>query len=127
MIINIPTSIGELVDKISILIVKQKNITDQDKLSQVNKELNFLQDTLSNHLTNEEIDIYLNNLVDVNSRLWIIEDNIRECERKKSFNQEFIKLARSVYITNDERAKIKLEMNNHTGSKIKEIKEYTSY
>ncbi len=127
MIINIPTSIGELVDKISILIVKQKNITDQDKLSQVNKELNFLQDTLSNHLTNEEIDIYLNNLVDVNSRLWIIEDNIRECERKKNFNQEFIKLARSVYITNDERAKIKLDINKKFGSELVEVKSYQKY
>ncbi len=127
MIINIPTSIGELVDKISILIVKQKNITDQDKLIQVNKELNFLQDTLSNHLTNEEIDIYLNNLVDVNSRLWIIEDNIRECERKKSFNQEFIKLARSVYITNDERAKIKLDINKKFGSELVEVKSYQKY
>ncbi len=127
MIINIPTSIGELVDKISILIVKQKNITDQDKLSQVNKELNFLQDTLSNHLTSEEIDIYLNNLVDVNSKLWIIEDNIRECERKKSFNQEFIKLARSVYITNDKRAKIKLDINKKFGSELVEVKSYQKY
>ena len=127
MLINTPISLGELVDKISILMVKQKNIKNNDKLDQVNKELNYLQETLDNHVTKDEIDVFLNSLIDINSRLWVIEDDIRECERKKQFDQKFIDLARSVYFTNDKRANIKLDINNKFGSELVEVKSYEEY
>ena len=127
MLINTPISLGELVDKISILMVKQKNIKNNNKLDQVNKELNYLQATLENHVTKDEIDVFLNNLIDINSRLWVIEDDIRECERKKQFDQKFIDLARSVYFTNDKRANIKLDINNKFGSELVEVKSYEEY
>ena len=127
MLINTPISLGELVDKISILMVKQKNIKNNNKLEQVNKELNYLQATLENHVTKDEIDVFLNSLIDINSRLWVIEDDIRECERKKQFDQKFIDLARSVYFTNDKRANIKLDINNKFGSELVEVKSYEEY
>ena len=127
MLINTPISLGELVDKISILKVKQKNIKNNNKLDQVNKELNYLQATLENHVTKDEIDVFLNSLIDINSRLWVIEDDIRECERKKQFDQKFIDLARSVYFTNDKRANIKLDINNEFGSELVEVKSYEEY
>ena len=127
MLINTPISLGELVDKISILMVKQKNIKNNNKLDQVNKELNYLQTTLDNHVTKDEIDVFLNSLIDINSRLWLIEDDIRECERKKQFDQRFIDLARSVYFTNDKRANIKLDINNKFGSELVEVKSYEEY
>ena len=127
MLINTPISLGELVDKISILMVKQKNIKNSNKLDQVNKELNYLQATLDNHVTKNEIDVFLNSLIDINSRLWVIEDEIRECERKKQFDQKFIDLARSVYFTNDKRANIKLDINNKFGSELVEVKSYEEY
>tara|TARA_B100001121_G_C18439503_1_gene503074 strand:- start:323 stop:706 length:384 start_codon:yes stop_codon:yes gene_type:complete len=127
MLISTPISLGELVDKISILKVKQKNIKNNNKLDQVNKELNYLQATLDNHVTKDEIDVFLNSLIDINSRLWVIEDDIRECERKKQFDQKFIDLARSVYFTNDKRANIKLDINNKFGSELVEVKSYEEY
>tara|TARA_Y100000768_G_scaffold379047_1_gene354232 strand:+ start:974 stop:1357 length:384 start_codon:yes stop_codon:yes gene_type:complete len=127
MLINTPISLGELVDKISILMVKKKNIKNNDKLDQVNKELNYLQATLNNHVTKDEINIFLNSLIDINSKLWIIEDDIRDCERKKQFDQKFIELARSVYFTNDKRANIKLDINNKFGSELVEVKSYEEY
>ena len=127
MLISTPISLGELVDKISILKVKQKNIKNNNKLDQVNKELNYLQATLDNHVTKDEIDVFLNSLIDINSRLWVIEDEIRECERKKQFDQKFIDLARSVYFTNDKRANIKLDINNKFGSELVEVKSYEEY
>ena len=127
MLINTPISLGELVDKISILMVKQKNIKNNDKLHQVNKELNYLQETLDNHVTKDEIDVFLNSLIDINSKLWVIEDDIRDCERKKQFDQKFIELARSVYFTNDKRANIKLDINNKFGSELVEVKSYEEY
>ena len=127
MLINTPISLGELVDKISILMVKQKNIKNNDKLEQVNKELNYLQETLDNYISKDEIDVFLNRLIDINSKLWIIEDDIRDCERKKQFDQKFIDLARSVYFTNDKRANIKLDINNKFGSELVEVKSYEEY
>ena len=127
MLINTPISLGELVDKISILMVKKKNIKNNDKLDQVNKELNYLQATLNNHVTKDEINIFLNSLIDINSKLWIIEDDIRDCERKKQFDQKFIELARSVYFTNDKRANIKLDINKKFGSELVEVKSYEEY
>ena len=127
MLINTPISLGELVDKISILIIKQKNITDETKLDHVKKELDFLQKTLMNYVQQEEINNYLDNLININSKLWNIEDDIRECERKKLFDQTFTDLARSVYFTNDERAKVKNDINKTFGSELVEVKSYEEY
>ena len=127
MLINTPISLGELVDKISILIIKQKNITDETKLDHVKKELDFLQKTLMNYVQQEDINNYLENLININSKLWNIEDDIRECERKKLFDQSFIDLARSVYFTNDERAKLKNDINKTFGSELVEVKSYEEY
>ena len=127
MLINTPISLGELVDKISILIIKQKNINDETKLDNVKKELDFLQKTLMNYVQQEEINNYLENLININSKLWNIEDDIRECERKKLFDQTFIDLARSVYFTNDERAKVKNDINKTFGSELVEVKSYEEY
>ena len=127
MLINTPISLGELVDKISILIIKQKNITDETKLDHVKKEIDFLQKTLMNYVQQEEINNYLENLININSKLWNIEDDIRECERKKLFDQTFIDLARSVYFTNDERAKVKNDINKTFGSELVEVKSYEEY
>ena len=127
MLINTPISLGELVDKISILIIKQKNITDETKLDHVKKELDFLQKTLMNYVQQEKINNYLENLININSKLWNIEDDIRECERKKIFDQIFIDLARSVYFTNDERAKVKNDINKTFGSELVEVKSYEEY
>ena len=127
MLINTPISLGELVDKISILIIKQKNITDETKLDHVKKELDFLQKTLMNYVQQEEIHNHLENLININSKLWNIEGDIRECERKKLFDQTFIDLARSVYFTNDERAKVKNVINKTFGSELVEVKSYEEY
>ena len=127
MLINTPISLGELVDKISILIIKQKNITDETKLDHVKTELDFLKKTLINYIQQEEINNYLENLININSKLWNIEDDIRECERKKLFDQTFIDLARSVYFTNDERAKVKNDINKAFGSELVEVKSYEEY
>ena len=127
MLINTPISLGELVDKISILMIKKKNISDTIKLQHVNKELEFLQKTLKNYISEDEINDFLQKLVNINSKLWDIEDDIRECERKKLFDQTFIDLARSVYFTNDERAKVKNDINKTFGSELVEVKSYEEY
>ena len=127
MLINTPISLGELVDKISILMIKKKNISDSIKLQHVNKELEFLQKTLKKYISSDEINEFLLKLVNINSKLWDIEDDIRECERKKLFDQTFIDLARSVYFTNDERAKVKNDINKNFGSELVEVKSYEEY
>ena len=127
MLINIPVSLGELVDKISILIVKKKNINDQNKINLIKKELTLLEEVLFKNIQKEKIDNYLKELIDINLKLWIIEDDLRELERKKQFDQNFIKLARSVYFTNDNRAQIKLEINKVFGSELVEVKSYEKY
>ena len=127
MLINTPISLGELVDKISILMIKKKNISDSIKLQHVNKELEFLQKTLKKYISEDEINDFLLQLVNINSKLWDIEDDIRECERKKLFDQTFIDLARSVYFTNDERAKVKNDINKTFGSELVEVKSYEEY
>ena len=127
MLINTPISLGELVDKISILMIKKKNISELIKLQHVNKELEFLQKTLKNYISEDRINEFLLKLVNINSKLWDIEDDIRECERKKLFDQTFIDLARSVYFTNDERAKVKNDINQTFGSELVEVKSYEEY
>ena len=127
MIINTPISLGELIDKISILIIKEQKIKDEKKNNIIRKELKLLRKTLDEAINNQTINDYLNQLIDVNSALWRIEDEIRVCEKNKKFDQKFIELARSVYVTNDRRAEIKLEINNKFDSKIVEVKSYTKY
>ena len=127
MIINTPVSLGELIDKISILVIKEKKITDEKKNNLNREELTLLKESLNDTVKNNAINNYLNQLIDVNSTLWKIEDEIRNCEKNKKFDQTFIELARSVYINNDKRAEIKLEINNKFGSKIVEVKSYTKY
>ena len=127
MIINTPVSLGELVDKISILHIKNTNIKDNEKLLLVKEELSLLQQTLNDHVNSDQIKPFLDSLIEINSKLWIIEDDIRDCEREKNFDQKFIDLARSVYFTNDKRSEIKLEINKKFGSKIVEVKSYEKY
>ena len=127
MIINTPVSLGELVDKISILHIKNTNIKDNEKLLLVKEELSLLQQTLNDHVNSDQIKPFLDSLIDINSKLWVIEDDIRDCERDKNFDQKFIDLARSVYFTNDKRSEIKLEINKRFGSKIVEVKSYEKY
>ena len=127
MIVNTPISLGELIDKISILVIKEKKIKDEKKNNLIREELTLLRKTLNEAANNNSINNYLNQLIDVNSTLWKIEDEIRDCEKNKKFDQKFIDLARSVYITNDKRAEIKLEINNKFGSKIVEVKSYAKY
>ena len=127
MIINTPISLGELIDKISILLIKERKITDVKKIDLIHEELTLLKKTLNEAANNNSINDYLNQLIDVNSTLWKIEDEIRDCEKNKKFDQKFIELARSVYINNDRRAEIKLEINKKFGSKIVEVKSYTKY
>jgi len=127
MLINTPISLGELVDKISILIIKQENINDKSKIDNVNKELDFLNKTLSKYVKQDEIQLYLNKLTEINSKLWKIEDDIRDCEKNKIFDQTFVQLARSVYFTNDERAKVKSDINKIFGSELVEVKSYENY
>jgi len=127
MIINTPISLGELVDKISILQIKNINIKDDEKLKLIREELELLNQTLNKHIKKNDIQNYLDSLIEINSRLWVIEDDIRDCERNKKFDQTFIDLARSVYFTNDKRSEVKLEINKKFGSKIIEVKSYEEY
>ena len=126
--ILVEVSIGELLDKISILEIKREKIKDPEKLKFINEEHSILKDQLnSNVRSDQKLTDLFESLKQINARLWVIEDNKRQCEKEKDFTDTFIKLSRDVHFLNDDRAKIKLEINNHTGSKIKEIKEYTSY
>ena len=127
MIISTPVSLGELVDKISILHIKNINIKDEEKIKLIREELELLNQTLNKHINNNDIQNYLDSLIEINSKLWVIEDDIRDCERNKKFDQTFIDLARSVYFTNDKRSEVKLEINKKFGSKIIEVKSYEEY
>ena len=127
MIINTPVSLGELVDKISILHIKNLNITDSEKIKLVKEELSLLSKTLDDHINRNDIQSHLDSLIAINTKLWVIEDDIRDCERNKIFDQKFIDLARSVYFTNDKRSAVKLEINKKFGSKIIEVKSYEQY
>tara|TARA_B100001175_G_scaffold307328_1_gene306416 strand:- start:129 stop:518 length:390 start_codon:yes stop_codon:yes gene_type:complete len=126
--ILVEVSIGELLDKISILEIKKEKIKDKDKLEFINYEYNNLKEQLDKNIkSDEKLNKLFKSLKEINSKLWVIEDEKRMCEKKSNFGENFIKLSRDIHFFNDNRAKIKLEINNHTGSKIKEIKEYTSY
>ena len=126
--IIVEVSIGELLDKISILEIKQGKIKDPEKLKFINNEYSILKNQLEKSVkSDEKLNNLYQSLKEINAKLWIIEDDKRQCEKDKDFGEQFIKLSRDVHFLNDDRAKIKLEINNHTGSTIKEIKEYTSY
>ena len=126
--IIVEVSIGELFDKISILEIKQKKIKDPEKLKYISDEHSILKGQLDKNIKNDEkLNKLFQSLKEINSKLWVIEDEKRQCEKEKDFGEKFIKLSRDVHFLNDDRAKIKLDINNHTGSKIKEIKEYTNY
>ena len=126
--ILVEVSVGELLDKISILEIKQEKIKDTEKLKFINEEHSILKDQLNKNVKSDQrLNELFETLKKINAKLWIIEDDKRQCEKDKDFTETFIKLSRDVHFLNDERAKIKLEINNLTGSKIREIKEYTSY
>ena len=126
--ILVEVSIGELLDKISILEIKKEKIKDVEKLKFINDEYDLLKKELNKNVKSDtRLDILFKTLKELNTRLWFIEDDKRLCEKNSDFGEKFIKLSRDVHFLNDERSKIKLEINNITGSKIKEIKEYTSY
>ena len=126
--ILVEVSVGELLDKISILEIKKEKISDFESLKIINTEYLVLKEQLKKNIkTNSEIDQLFDSLKEINSKLWLIEDDKRMCEKNSDFGEKFIKLSRDVHFLNDKRAKIKLEINNHTGSKIKEVKQYTNY
>ncbi len=126
--IIIEVSIGELLDKISILEIKLEKIKDSEKLKFITNEHSILKDQLKKNVkSDDKLNNLYQSLKEINAKLWVIEDDKRQCEKDKNFGEKFIELSRDVHFLNDDRAKIKLEINNYTGSSIKEIKEYTNY
>ncbi len=126
--IIVEVSVGELLDKISILEIKKEKIKDPEKLKFISNEHLILKDQLEKNVkSDEKLEELFNELKEINAKLWVIEDSKRECEKNKVFDDKFIKLSRDVHFLNDDRAKIKLNINKHSGSKIREIKEYTNY
>ena len=126
--ILVEVSVGELFDKISILEIKKDKIKDEEKLKYIIDVYNLLKDQMVDKVKlNEKLSSLFDALKDINSKLWVIEDDKRLCEKNSDFGEKFIKLSRDIHFLNDKRASIKLEINNQTGSKIKEIKEYTIY
>ena len=126
--ILVEVSVGVLLDILSILEIKKKKIKDLEKLKFINDEYNILKDQLNKNVkSNEKLEKLFQSLKEINAKLWVIEDAKRLCEKNSDFGDKFIKLSREIHFLNDDRSKVKLEINNHTGSKIKEIKEYTNY
>ena len=126
--ILVEVSVGELLDKISILEIKKEKIEDLKKLKFINDEYNILKGQLDNNVeSDDKLNQFFKTLKSINAKLWVIEDDKRLCEKNSDFGEKFIRLSRDVHFLNDGRAKIKLEINNYTNSKIKEIKEYTNY
>ena len=126
--ILVEVSVGELFDKISILEIKKEKIKDPEKLNHINEEYNILDEQIKKNVNSDEkITKLFHTLKEINSKLWVIEDEKRLCEKNSDFGENFVQLSRNVHLLNDKRANIKLEINNITGSKIKEVKEYTNY
>ena len=126
--ILVEVSVGELLDKISILKIKQGKIKDPKKLEFINDEYNILKDQFDKNVkSGEKLDNLFQSLKEINSKLWVIENEKRMCEKNSDFGEKFVKLSRDVHFLNDERAKIKLLINEQSGSKIKEVKQYTDY
>jgi hypothetical protein len=125
--ISIPVSVGEMIDKLSILQVKKTKVNDEEKLIFINKEFELLYNFSLEYFNNPEVELIYEKLILVNTNLWDIEDNLRVMEKEKNFNDDFIELARKVYITNDERFRLKNEINMVTNSEIREVKDYVKY
>ena len=126
--ILVEVSVGELLDKLSILEIKKEKIKDNDKLKFIDDEYKILKSEFDKNVKSDDrLDKLFDVLKEINSKLWVIEDDKRLCEKNSDFGEKFVKLSRDVHLLNDNRAKLKLEINNYTGSKIKEIKEYTKY
>ena len=126
--ILVEVSVGELLDKISILEIKKEKIKDNSKLKFIDDEYNVLKEQLKNNVKNDEkLNKLFLSLKEINSKLWVIEDDKRMCEKNSDFSEKFVELSRNIHFLNDKRAKIKLEINQLTGSKIREVKEYTAY
>ena len=125
--ISVPVSVGELIDKLSILHVKKIKISNQEKLNYINKEFELLYNMSSYYLNDSEVSKLYHELVDVNSKLWEIEDELKILESKNIFDETFIQLARKVYFTNDERFSLKNKINDLTNSEVREQKEYVEY
>ena len=126
--ILVEVSVGELLDKLTILEIKKDKIKDAEKLKFINLEYDSLKEQCDKNVkVDEKIKSLFSELKEINAKLWDIEDNKRQCEKDSKFDDHFILLSREIHFLNDKRASIKLEINNHTGSKIKEIKEYTKY
>ena len=126
--ILVEVSVGELLDKISILEIKKGKIKDPKKLEFINNECNILRGQLDKNVkSDEKLDNLFQSLKEINSKLWVIENEKRMCEKNSDFGEKFVKLSRDVHFLNDERAKIKLLINEQSGSKIKEVKQYTDY
>ena len=126
--ILVEISVGELLDKISILEIKKGKIKDANNLKFINEEYVILKNQFEKNVKiDEKLNKLFESLKEINSKLWIIEDEKRLFEKNSDFGEKFIKVSRDIHFFNDDRAKIKLEINNHTGSKIKEIREYTAY
>ena len=126
--ILVEISVGELLDKISILEIKKEKIKDLEKLKFIEDEYKTLKNQLDNNVkSDKKLNELFESLKKINSKLWVIEDEKRMCEKNSDFGEQFVKLSRDIHFLNDSRAKIKLEINTRTGSKIKEIKQYTNY
>ena len=125
--ISIPVSIGEMIDKLSILQVKKNKVKDKTKLEFIDKEFELLYNFSSEYLNNSKTELIYHQLVSVNTNLWEIEDELRVMEKEKNFGDEFVSSARKVYFTNDERFRLKNEINLITESEIREVKEYVKY
>ena len=126
--ILVEVSVGELLDKISILEIKKEKIKNQEKLKFINDEYNILKDQLNNNVkSDDKLNQFFKTLKSINAKLWVIEDDKRMCEKNSDFSEKFVELSRNIHFLNDKRAKIKLEINQITGSKIREVKEYTAY
>ena len=126
--ILVEVSVGELLDKISILEIKKEKIKDSSKLKFIDDEYNVLKEQLKNNVKNDEkLNKLFLSLKEINYKLWVIEDDKRMCEKNSDFSEKFVELSRNIHFLNDKRARIKLEINQITGSKIREVKEYTAY
>ena len=126
--ILVEVSVGELLDRISILEIKKEKISNPESIKFIEKEYLILKDQLNKNIkSDKKLEEFFNNLKKINLKLWSIEDDKRMCEKNSDFGEKFIKLSREIHFLNDNRSKVKLEINKYTGSQIREIKEYTNY
>ena len=126
--ILVEVSVGELLDKISILEIKKEKISDPESIKFIEKEYLILKEQLNKNIkSDKKVEEFFNNLKKINLKLWSIEDYKRMCEKNSDFGEKFIKLSREIHFLNDDRSKVKLEINKYTGSQIREIKQYTNY